>query len=126
MMFSWVTNGAVVACPLIRDTRGATLRRMEPTPARPKATAKPSAPSPAPRKGGRPRKDDAVRDLPALSIRVDRGTIDRLDAIVTRRNRELAAQGATTSRLAVMAIALREFCDREEAAHPPAGEGAAS
>jgi hypothetical protein len=49
-----------------------------------------------------------------------------LDTIVARRNVALAAQGATTSRAALLVTAAREFCDREDAsaqtpeAAPPA------
>ena len=106
---------------------------MYPLDARPKAHPKPRgapAPSPPPeasRPPGRPRKGadgSRVRDLPGVTVRVEAETLARLDAEVSRRNRALASQGASTNRGAVMAIALREFCERAElaaAAGAPSG-----
>jgi predicted transcriptional regulator len=51
-----------------------------------------------------------------VTVRVEAETLARIDGEVDRRNRALASQGASTNRGAVMAIALREFCDRAEAA----------
>jgi hypothetical protein len=103
---------------------------MIPSPARPKAPTKPRAaaspPSPA-RGPGRPRKGAEgarVRDLPGVTVRVEKTVLARLDAEVDRRNAALAAQGASTNRGAVMAIALREFCERAEAAARAAEGGA--
>ncbi len=79
-------------------------------------TARERAPSaPSPRPPGRPKSADPVREYPTINVRLEPALLARLDAIVARRNRELATQGASTSRLAVAALALREFCDREEA-----------
>ena len=95
---------------------------MIPSPARPKAPAKPrvaAATPPPARPPGRPRKGadgSRVRDLPGVTVRVEAETLARIDGEVDRRNRALASQGASTNRGAVMAIALREFCDRAEAA----------
>lgn len=103
---------------------------MAPSPSRPKAPAKPrgaAAPAPPARSPGRPRKGadgSRVRDLPGVTVRVEAETLARLDAEVSRRNRALASQGASTNRGAVMAIALREFCERAElaaAAGAPSG-----
>ena len=86
---------------------------------RPRATTE-STPADAPRKPGRPAKAPAerIRELPVITVRAEPELLARLDAIVARRNQELALQGATTSRGALATIALREFCDRhkEEAA----------
>jgi predicted transcriptional regulator len=57
-------------------------------------------------------------------VRVEKTVLARLDAEVDRRNAALAAQGASTNRGAVMAIALREFCERAEAAARAAEGGA--
>jgi predicted transcriptional regulator len=65
-----------------------------------------------------------VRDLPGVTVRVEKTVLARLDAEVDRRNAALAAQGASTNRGAVMAIALREFCERAEAAARAAEGGA--
>lgn len=95
---------------------------MVPSLSRPKAPAKPrgaAAPTPPARSPGRPRKGadgSRVRDLPGVTVRVDAETLARIDAEVSRRNEALRAQGASTNRGAVMAIALREFCARVEAA----------
>jgi hypothetical protein len=99
---------------------------MEPTTARPRAPSTKPRTTPA-AKGGRPRKvDGAVRDLPGITVRVEPELLARLDASVARRNAGLRAQGASTSRGAVMVIALREFCEREEAAAAEHTSGAAS
>lgn len=96
--------------------------------ARPKAPKRPrgaTAPStdtaapPAPRKPGRPPKGEGgtlVSELQGVTVRLEPGLLARIDAEVERRNAASRAQGYTTSRGAVMAIALREFCDRAEAA----------
>lgn len=78
---------------------------------------KPSAPAGDARRRGRPPKgadDPAIRDLPTVTLRVDAELLARLDAVVARRNRELAAQGAQTSRGAVAVLALRSFVEAEE------------
>lgn len=98
---------------------------MLPSLARPKAHTKPRGGAAAPppsdtaRSPGRPRKGadgSRVRDLPGVTVRVEADVLARIDAEVARRNEALRAQGASTNRGAVMAIALREFCDRAEAA----------
>lgn len=90
--------------------------------------APPSSPAdPAARRRGRPPQgtDDApdarVRDLPGITVRAEPDLLARLDAIVADRNRRLRAEGASTSRGAVMALALREFCDRYDAARAEHG-----
>ena len=83
---------------------------MNPTLARPKASPKRAGGAPASRK-----RDDALRDLPPTVTRLDPALRDRLDAIVAARNAELATAGAATSRGALIALAVREFCDREDA-----------
>jgi hypothetical protein len=90
--------------------------------ARPASPPSPPAEQPEKRRGGRRRNPEAVRDLPGVTVRAEPALLARLDAIVTRRNAASREQGYTTSRGAVMVIALREFCEREETAHPPAGE----
>lgn len=88
-------------------------------PKAPKARAAPATPSPDARKRGRPPKGEGetrVRELPGITVRAEPDLLARLDAIVAWRNRRLAAEGASTSRGAVTTIALREFCDRAEAA----------
>lgn len=101
---------------------------MYPLDARPKAHPKPRgapAASPPPddaRGPGRPRKgaDGArVRDLPGVTVRVEADVLRRLDAEVAHRNEVLRAQGASTNRGAVMAIALREFVDRVQPVKAP-------
>jgi hypothetical protein len=95
---------------------------MTPTHARAKA-AKPSKATSPPKSRKRA---DAVRDLPPTVVRLPPELRERLDTIVARRNVALAAQGATTSRAALLVTAAREFCDREDAsaqtpeAAPPA------
>jgi len=88
---------------------------------RPKAHTKPrvaraaTPPAEAPRPPGRPRKGaegTRVRDLPGVTVRVEADVIARIDAEVDKRNEALRAQGASTNRGAVMAMALREFVDR--------------
>lgn len=82
------------------------------------ATKKAPAPTSAPRRGpGRPK--GANPSTPVTGFRIPIELLARLDAITERRNAALAAQGATTSRNAVMVQVLSEFCDREEAAHAP-------
>jgi len=87
---------------------------MEAPTARPRAQPKTAPPSAPARKSTRKR-DDAVRDLPVITVRLDADTIARLDAVVERREAELRAQGGHTSRGAVAALALREFIERDEA-----------
>ncbi len=99
---------------------------MIPSPSRPKApTPKPrgaSAPAADPpprRRGGRPPKGDGgalVSEFQPVTIRPPPELLARIDAEVERRNAVSREQGYTTSRGAVMVIALREFCDRAEAA----------
>ncbi len=59
---------------------------------------------------------DAVRDLPALPVRLPPELRARLDALVQRRNEALALEGASTSASALVVAAVREFVDRHEAA----------
>lgn len=103
---------------------------MIPLDARPKAHPKPRgapAPSPPPdasRPPGRPRKGaegTRVRDLPGVTVRVEAEVLARIDAEVSARNEALRAQGASTNRGAVMAIALREFVDRVQPVKAPDG-----
>lgn len=89
------------------------------------AAASQDRPPEARRLGRKPLGDDGerVRDLPPVTIRPEPELLARIDAEVARRNRALRPQGYTTSRGAVMVIALREFCERAEAAAevaPPA------
>lgn len=99
------------------DTTPAARPRKAPKRAPPSTPADPSA-----RRRGRPPKgtDDApdtrVRDLPGITVRAEPELLARLDAVVADRNRKLRAEGASTSRGAVMTLALREFCERYEAA----------
>jgi len=60
--------------------------------------------------------DTGRRTADLFTVRVEPEVLARIDAEVDRRNRALAAQGASTNRGAVMALALREFCERVEAA----------
>lgn len=93
-------------------------------PKRPRAATAPSpapdtAARPAPRKIGRPPKGEGgalVSEFQGVTVRVEPALLARIDAEVERRNAASRAQGYTTSRGAVMALALREFCDRAEAA----------
>ena len=101
-------------------------------PKAPKARAAPATPArteaPDARRRGRPPKGEGetrVRELPGITVRAEPDLLARLDAIVAWRNRRLAAEGASTSRGAVTTIALREFCDRAEAAMRAEQEGAA-
>lgn len=99
-------------------------------PKAPKARAAPATPArteaPDARRRGRPPKGEGetrVRELPGITVRAEPDLLARLDAIVAWRNRRLAAEGASTSRGAVTTIALREFCDRAEAAMRAEHEG---
>ncbi len=89
---------------------------------RPKAHSKPrtAASPPATPRRGRPPKGSApaesIRDYPGVTVRLPPELLARVDAEVNRRNVTLAEQGAATSRGAVLVIAVREFCDRAEAA----------
>lgn len=108
--------------------------------ARPKAPTKPRGGASPPaaslpldaRKRGRPAKGDGerIRELPTVTVRVEPDVLALLDAEVAHRNRELARQGATTSRGAVLAFALRAFAeqarDARAAAEQGEGKGAAS
>lgn len=101
--------------PTTADARPKTATKPRAAPASPSTR---EAPSDA-RKRGRPPKGEGeprVRDLAGITVRADPELLARLDAIVSWRNRRLAAEGASTSRGAVTTIALREFCDRAEAA----------
>lgn len=108
---------------------------MIPSEARPKApkrsrsaaapTASPPPGAPAPRRMGRPPKGEGgtlVRDLQGVTVRVGPELLARIDAEVDRRNARSRAEGYTTSRGAVMVIALREFCERVEAEAAGKGE----
>lgn len=103
--------------------------------ARPKTREKPPPATPSPRdpaarKRGRPAKgadETRVRELPGVTVRAEPELLARLDAIVAWRNRRLRTEGASTSRGAVMTVALREFIDRSEAAmRSEQGSGGAS
>lgn len=82
---------------------------MKPFLARQKAATKPAGASTR-------KRPDAVRDIAPTGVRIPPEVLTRLDGIVTQRNAALAAQGASTSRAALIVTAVREFCDREEAA----------
>lgn len=78
--------------------------------------ARPKAPKPRASATTSRKRADAIRDVPPVGVRLPPDLRARLDAIVSRRNVELAAQGAETSRAALIVAAVREFCDRDDAA----------
>lgn len=53
-----------------------------------------------------------------MGVRLPPDLRERLDAIVSARNERLAAEGAETSRAALIVAAVREFCERHEGAAP--------
>lgn len=83
---------------------------MTPNLARAKATTKATTTSASPSR----KRPDAVRDIAPTGVRIPPDVLARLDVIVAERNDALAAQGASTSRAALIVAAVREFCDREE------------
>lgn len=87
---------------------------MEPTPARPRAPKSRAAPPSAPSR----KRADAIRDVAPVGVRLPPDLRERLDAIVSARNERLAAEGAETSRAALIVAAVREFCERHEGAAP--------
>lgn len=78
--------------------------------------ARAKTPTKAPKTSASPsrKRNDAVRDIAPTGVRIPPDVLARLDVIVGQRNDALAAQGASTSRAALIVAAVREFCDREE------------
>lgn len=79
----------------------------------PKAPSKRATTTASKRPRGRPRV--LPETPPVTGFRIPVETLTRLDAIVEHRTKELASLGASISRNALVAAALAEFCDREEA-----------
>ena len=70
------------------------------------------------RRPGRPK---GVNDpLPTTGFRIPPAVLERVDALVTARNAELASIGAKVNRTSVIIAALTDYCDRFEAARKPA------
>jgi hypothetical protein len=98
-------------------------------PQRPRKGGEPSTAPPGSRPRGRPpagAEGGKVRELPGVTVRVTPELLARIDAEVARRNEASRPKGYSTSRGAVMALALEEFCAAAERAAAEQTSGGAS
>lgn len=81
-----------------------------------RASAKPVASEAAPkRRPGRPANPNTQKLPPVTGLRIPAELLARVDAHVEARNAELAGEGLTTNRTAVVIRLLREALDAREA-----------
>lgn len=77
-----------------------------------RTTPKPATPEAAPkRRPGRPVNPNTQPLPPVTGLRIPTELLERVDAFVEARNRELASEGLTTNRTAVVVRLLREALD---------------
>lgn len=87
---------------------------LSPAMAKPRNTPKRTTPKPAPseaapkRRAGRPANPNTQPLPPVTGLRLPLDLLDALDAYVEKRNAELASEGLTTNRTAVVIRLLRE------------------
>lgn len=84
-----------------------------------RTTSKPATPEAAPkRRAGRPANPNTQPLPPVTGLRIPAELLERIDAFVETRNRELASEGLSTTRTAAVIRLLREALDAREAKAP--------